>query len=273
MLRGRRSCAISGLPTPSPALQSPLTPLFPLHTRNVPVSPFFPLLTQKQGGGGPETSLFSFSANRAIARSCPLGSSRLRLCALGVLCGESLFNSGDSVPNSQIPAKNIETAYITVPLSIIILNIVGAPTFSFQRPISGSQKWGGKTREHRPFDTQGKQECLRHRKEEPKTQVKNRTWGTQQKDGFLAPAKCTGRKNSASRTPFEMTNRSWGQTGLTGQGLDAAGEGVPCGGVADGITNLLQNNYKGSCPQRDAMNLACGPQVVGRQEEQKNDRR
>src|SRR5208283_88009 len=29
----------------------------------------------------------------------------------------------------QIPAKNTETAYITVPLSIIILNIVGAPTF------------------------------------------------------------------------------------------------------------------------------------------------
>src|SRR5208283_2015649 len=128
MLRGRRSCAISGLPTPSPALQSLLTPLFPLLTRNTPVSPFFPLLTQKQGGGGPETSLFSFSANRTIARSRPLGSSRLRLCALGVLCGESLFNSGDSAPNFQIPAKNTETAYITVPLSIIILNIVGAPT-------------------------------------------------------------------------------------------------------------------------------------------------
>ena len=52
MLRGRCSCAISGLPTASRAFQSPLTPLFPLHPRNSPVSPFFPLLTQKQGGGG-----------------------------------------------------------------------------------------------------------------------------------------------------------------------------------------------------------------------------
>jgi hypothetical protein len=52
MLRGRCSCGISGLPTSSPALQSLLTPLFPLLTRNAPVSLFFPLLTQKQGSGG-----------------------------------------------------------------------------------------------------------------------------------------------------------------------------------------------------------------------------
>jgi hypothetical protein len=78
MLRGRRSCAISGLPTPSSAPRllatshsslatAPVTPLFPLLTRNAPVSPFFPLLTQKQGGGGssskmcsPLTLLFSY---------------------------------------------------------------------------------------------------------------------------------------------------------------------------------------------------------------------
>ena len=52
MLRGRCSCGISGLPPSSPALQSLLTPLFPLLTRNAPVSLFFPLLTQKQGSGG-----------------------------------------------------------------------------------------------------------------------------------------------------------------------------------------------------------------------------
>jgi len=127
MLRGRSFYAISGHPTRSTA--PPLLATSHSSLATAFVTPLFPLLTQKQGGGGPETSLFSFSANRTIARSRPSGSSRLRLCALGVLCGESLFNSGDSAPNFQIPAKNIETAYITVQLSIIRFNIVGAPTF------------------------------------------------------------------------------------------------------------------------------------------------
>ena len=61
--RGRGCCAISerpgtpsgtqtACPTPSPSKKIPVTPLFPLLTRNSPVSPFFPLLTQKQGGRG-----------------------------------------------------------------------------------------------------------------------------------------------------------------------------------------------------------------------------
>jgi hypothetical protein len=52
MLRGRCSCAISGRPTPSSGPKNPLSPLFPLHPRKVPVSALFPLLTQKHGGGG-----------------------------------------------------------------------------------------------------------------------------------------------------------------------------------------------------------------------------
>jgi hypothetical protein len=41
---------------------------------------------------------------------------------------------------------------------------------------------------------------------------------------------------------------TWGQSGLTGEGLDATGDGVPCGGAADGITNLLQNDHEGASP-------------------------
>ena len=56
MLRGRCSCIISGRPTPlsfaSSSLLRPLTSLFPLHLRKPPVSPLFPLLTQKQGEAG-----------------------------------------------------------------------------------------------------------------------------------------------------------------------------------------------------------------------------
>jgi hypothetical protein len=53
-MRERCSCAISSRSTPSPAFQSLLSPLFPLLPGNSPVSPFFPLLTQKQGGRGYE---------------------------------------------------------------------------------------------------------------------------------------------------------------------------------------------------------------------------
>jgi hypothetical protein len=73
MLRGRCSCAISGLSTRPPAPAIPVSPLFPpcperhsrrvhsrpslspllpLHPRNSPVTPLFPLLTHKQGGRG-----------------------------------------------------------------------------------------------------------------------------------------------------------------------------------------------------------------------------
>jgi hypothetical protein len=64
MLRGCCSCAISERPTPSlfvsPSLLRLLTPLFPLHPRNSPVTPLFPLLTQKQGGGGGVTRMVTY---------------------------------------------------------------------------------------------------------------------------------------------------------------------------------------------------------------------
>ena len=52
----------------------------------------------------------------------------LPLCALRVLCGESSFFSGFSSPNCQISAKNAKSANITLRLSIILSNNVGAPT-------------------------------------------------------------------------------------------------------------------------------------------------
>jgi|SRR5208282_2735630 len=122
MLRGRCSCAISERPTRSPASQSPLTPLFPLHTRNSPVTPFFPLHTQKQGGRGSEISPVPFSADLITARSCHLRSSRLRLCALRVLRSESPLCSERFTPNCQITAENAKIACITLRLSITIIN-------------------------------------------------------------------------------------------------------------------------------------------------------
>src|SRR5208337_639895 len=143
MLRGRRFCAISDRPTPSPFASSslfpPLTPLFPLDASHSPVTPLFPLLTQKQGGTPlpwyDQSCQFGITSNSIFSRCSPsrrptlLRALSVRRLSRSGRDGESLFSSGDSVPNFRIPAKNTETAYITVPLSIIILNIVGAPTF------------------------------------------------------------------------------------------------------------------------------------------------
>src|SRR5208337_1712402 len=151
MLRGRRFCAISDRPTPSPFASSslfpPLTPLFPLDASHSPVTPLFPLLTQKQGGTPlpwyDQSCQFGITSNSIFSRCSPsrrptlLRALSVRRLSRSGRDGESSFNSGDSAPNSQIPAKNIESAYITVPLSIIIINIVGAPTFlSLAPPLS-----------------------------------------------------------------------------------------------------------------------------------------
>ena len=73
MLRRHCSCAISERPTPSPfvspSLFRMLSPLLPLHPRNSPVTPLFPLHTQKQGGWGP--SLFASCLSFLSARRLP----------------------------------------------------------------------------------------------------------------------------------------------------------------------------------------------------------
>ena len=65
MLRGRYSCAISGLPTSSPASKNPLSPIIPVDPGNSPVSPVIPVHTQKQGGGG-HLSHDAFSSNSFV---------------------------------------------------------------------------------------------------------------------------------------------------------------------------------------------------------------
>lgn len=47
------------------------------------------------------------------------------------------------------------------------------------------------------------------------------------------------------------------------------GEGVPKGSLADGETDLLDEDKESSSPEGDAMNLAHGPVVVGDEEKQK----
>jgi hypothetical protein len=155
MLRGRGSCAISERPTTSPfvspSLLSLLTPLFPLDASHSPVTPLFPLHTQKEGGPPcPETRRASSNmANRSISESSPARSSAALLFSAfplrssahsaplrylfffchSALRGASSFFSGLSSPSCQISAKNAKSDNITLCLSIIVSNNVGAPTF------------------------------------------------------------------------------------------------------------------------------------------------
>ena len=159
MLRGRCSRAISGRPTPSSfasfSLSRPLTPLFPLHPIKSPASALFPLHTQKQGGTpscgmtnrsisefslalSSASPLFSAFSLRSSAHSAPLR--YLFFChCLPVLHGASTFLSGSSAPNCQFSAINDKSANIPLRLSIILSNIVGAPTILILHPNRESQ--------------------------------------------------------------------------------------------------------------------------------------
>ena len=98
MLRGRCSCAISACPCPSPVFSLPLSPLFTLHPGKPPVTPLFPLLTQKQGGGG----VFSFASSASF----------------------TFFSSSSLSPNSFVFSRH--SNYM---LNYMNTYIVGAPTF------------------------------------------------------------------------------------------------------------------------------------------------
>src|SRR5208283_99794 len=82
--------------------------------------------------------LFSAFSLRSSAHSAPLR--YLFLChCFPVLRGASTFLSGNSFSNSYFPAINGKNANITLRLSIILSNIVGAPTFSFLHAIERLQ--------------------------------------------------------------------------------------------------------------------------------------
>ncbi len=156
MLRGCCTCTISELATHSPfvssSLSRSLTPLFPLDASHSSVSPLFPLDTQNRGV--PPSSNMT---NRSISESSPARSSAaphfsafpLRSSVhsappcpalrgvrhpffyhcLSALRGASSLFSGLSSSNRRISAENAKSINITLRLSIIVSNIVGAPTF------------------------------------------------------------------------------------------------------------------------------------------------
>jgi hypothetical protein len=100
MLRGRCSCAIPTRRTPSPAFQLPLTPLFPL-------------LTQKQGGGALKTPRTSISLTTVpISFNSAGDSNRLE----------------NSARNCELSAVNCKLAFVTPSFTTTSIVNVGAPT-------------------------------------------------------------------------------------------------------------------------------------------------
>src|ERR1700682_3285952 len=57
-----------------------------------------------------------------------------------------------------------------------------------------------------------------------------------------------------------------------GYRLNPTGKGVPRGRFADGYSYLLHEDQESACPERGAINLARGPQVVDHQDEQEEIR-
>ncbi len=124
MLRGRRSCAISERPTlspfVSPSLSHRLTLLFPLHPRNSPVTPLFPLLTQKQGGGAPINlrlifALITFYVPRSNA-------------------GDSNRSLQERTASEGVPYTNSKPVPQKPPFIGELIEYVGAPTSLISAP-------------------------------------------------------------------------------------------------------------------------------------------
>src|SRR5208283_2336166 len=156
MLRECCACAIperaSHSPFVSSSLSRSLTPLFPLDASHSPITSLFPLHTQKQGGtpssnmtnrsisessparssAAPHFSAFPLRSSVHSAPPCPalrgVRHSFFYHC-LSALRGASSFFSGLSSSNRQISAENAKSISITLRISIILSNIVGAPTF------------------------------------------------------------------------------------------------------------------------------------------------
>ena len=158
MLRGRGSCTISERPTPSSTLKTPLSPTIPVHPRNSPVTPLFPLHTQKQGGGGcfftfhcrlstvgcelsfpPNSFVFShqyyyllhYMTNNIVG--APTYCKRLTT-------GANTLKSGP--PQKDGPYKDCELSAVVCRLALAkhafyreIIKNVGAPTFIREKPV------------------------------------------------------------------------------------------------------------------------------------------
>ncbi len=142
---------------PLDASHSPITPLFPLHTqkqggRGVSCVASFASLTSfasftsslcmtnrsisesspARSSAAPHFSAFPLRSSVHSAPPCPALRGVRRpffYHGLSVLRGASSFFTGLSPSNRQISAKNAKSIHITLRISIILSNIVGAPTF------------------------------------------------------------------------------------------------------------------------------------------------
>src|SRR6267378_1234966 len=72
--------------------------------------------------------------------------------------------------------------------------------------------------------------------------------------------------------PFDYNDVRRFVLALAAVGLNPSGESVPRRCLADGYSYLLDEDEVSACPERSAMNLSRGPEVVGRQGEQKEIR-
>jgi len=162
MLRGQCSRAISERLTPSlfasPSLARLLTPLFPLHPRNFPVTPLFPLLTQKQGGRGYLCSLSVLPSSPLCVYPDPVGVSSVvrRSCSAFSLsplvdpsCPEIQGERSLRTPTRHssrspiIPAPLATAAPRVVPAPIVTTTLsihVGAPTFLYRERATTNQQ-------------------------------------------------------------------------------------------------------------------------------------
>jgi len=183
MLRGRCFCAISILPTPLPRAiregpstpknplspiipacpacpdlrgehllrrihtRTPLSALFPLHPRNLPVSALFPLLTQKEGGGGYLFSLSDLPSSVPGVRPDPVGVSPVARRFCSALSFSPLATRSPAAASAEeghsplspiIPAPLATAALRVVPAPICTTTSrihVGAPTFSCAKSV------------------------------------------------------------------------------------------------------------------------------------------
>ncbi len=156
MLRGRCTCTISERLTPSlslrllatshpPLATSSLTPLFPLHPRNSPVSPIIPLHTQKQGGGAdllrdafsPNSFVFSRHSNYILHYTNNKIVGAPTYCTW-LATGAGTLKNGSSqkegpYTNCELSSVNCEQDSPKHAFYREIIKYVGAPTYLIPR--------------------------------------------------------------------------------------------------------------------------------------------
>jgi len=130
MLRGRRSCVISGRPSPSPALKKPLSPIIPVHTRHSPVSPIIPVHAQKHGGGGlRQLSATSDQRPEGKRKADPSSS----FCCSPLACPPQLQRgraTRHSLARRSLSGGGPLIPIISAPLATAALQVVPTPIFT-----------------------------------------------------------------------------------------------------------------------------------------------